>query len=218
MSGVITQYWEKRLEVCKQACIDNNFETYIVENLPAAKTVFFEKIFPKIDVRSVSWGDSLTFLSTGILDELRRDDTLFIVETFSKDLSREVLIEKRREALLVDLFFTGSNAITENGQLVNLDMVGNRVGGITFGPKHVVLFIGRNKVVPNLESAIDRVKNYAAPLNAIRHIGFKTPCIKTGYCHDCKSPDRICNTWVITEKSYPKNRIKIVLINEDEGL
>ena len=102
--------------------------------------------------------------------------------------------------------------------LVNLDMVGNRVAGITFGPRHVVLFIGRNKIVPTLDDAMQRVKNYAAPANAIRHPGLKTPCMKTAVCANCSSPDRICNTWCITEKSFPKGRIKIILINQDLGL
>ena len=97
-------------------------------------------------------------------------------------------------------------------------MVGNRVGAITFGPRTVVLVIGRNKMVKDVAAAMQRIKHYAAPMNAIRHTGWKTPCIKTSFCMDCHSPDRICNTWTITQKSYPKGRIKILLINEDLGL
>jgi MinD superfamily P-loop ATPase len=81
----------------------------------------------------------------------------------------------------------------------------------------VILLIGRNKVVTDLEDAMNRIKNYAAPTNAMR-LDKKTPCVKTSYCEECKSPDRICNVWTITEKSYPKGRIKIVLINQDLGL
>ena len=218
MVDFVKQYWELKLETTKEALIKNNFDCHIAHNRSHAKELFFDQIFPSLDVSTVSWGDSLTFLSTGILEQLQEDSSLTIIETFSKDVNRKVLIEKRREALLVDLFFTGSNAVTQNGQLVNLDMIGNRVGALTFGPKFVVLFIGRNKITKTLEQAMTRVKDYAAPLNAMRHTGFKTPCIKTGICHDCSSPDRICNTWVITEKSYPKKRVKIILINEDEGL
>ena len=118
--------------------------------------------------------------------------------------------------MLVDLFVTGTNAVTESGQLVNLDMIGNRVGAVTFGPKHVIILVGRNKIVPDLESAMFRVQNYAAPVNTMR-LDKKTPCAKTSFCADCKSPDRICNYWTITEKSFPKNRVKIVLINKDMG-
>lgn len=97
-------------------------------------------------------------------------------------------------------------------------MIGNRVGGITFGPKQVVLFIGINKITANLEEAMHRVRTIAAPRNAIRHEGFRTPCHKTGVCMDCNSPDRICNVWTITEKSYPAGRIKVILIGEELGL
>jgi len=81
----------------------------------------------------------------------------------------------------------------------------------------VVVVVGRNKIVPDLEEAMLRIKNYAAPANTVR-LDKKTPCVKTSYCEECKSPDRICNTWTITEKSFPKGRVKVILINEDWGL
>ena len=118
---------------------------------------------------------------------------------------------------MVDLFITGTNAVTETGQLVNLDMLGNRVAALTFGPKNVILFIGRNKLVADVEEAMYRVKSYVAPTNAMR-LDMKTPCVKTSYCEECNSPARICNTWTITEKSLPKGRVKIVLINQDLGI
>lgn len=97
-------------------------------------------------------------------------------------------------------------------------MIGNRVSGITFGPRNVVLFIGINKITLNLEEAMHRIRTIAAPQNAIRHEGLRTPCHQTGICTDCNSPDRICNVWTITEKSYPAGRIKIILINQELGL
>jgi hypothetical protein len=132
-------------------------------------------------------------------------------------IPRAEIIERRRRALLVDLFITGTNAITECGKLVNLDMVGNRVAAIAFGPKNVVILAGRNKIVPDIAGAMSRIMDYAAPINAIRH-EFKTPCVATARCSNCKSPQRLCNTWTITERSFPKGRIKVVLINEDLGL
>jgi hypothetical protein len=114
------------------------------------------------------------------------------------------------------MFFTGTNALLETGVLVNLDMVGNRVAALTFGPRRVVVLAGRNKIVPDLEAAERRIKEYAAPINAVR-LAKRTPCVKTFRCHDCRSPDRICNTWTITEKSFPKARITVVLINQDLG-
>jgi len=157
-------------------------------------------------------------VSSEIIDEVETLPNVRLIKTFEEGVKREEIIERRRQALLVDVFLTGSNAITECGKLVNLDMIGNRVAGITFGPKNVIIVVGRNKIVKGVEEAMKRVKNFAAPLNAIRHPGLKTPCVKTSYCMDCKSPDRICNTWAITEKSYPKGRIKVIIVNEDLGL
>jgi len=214
----LKKIWDFRTEKVKTALEKNNFEVFVARDSEHAHALFFETIYPDLNVTTVSWGDSLTFHATGILANLMEDENLSVITTFDTRVSREEIIERRRQALLADLFFTGTNAVTEKGHLVNLDMVGNRVGGITFGPKYVVLFIGRNKITPDLEHAMARIRRYAAPVNAIRHTGFKTPCAKTGHCHDCSSPDRICNTWVITEKSFPKGRIKIVLINEDGGL
>ena len=118
--------------------------------------------------------------------------------------------------MLVDLFITGTNAVTEKGRLVNLDMIGNRVAAITFGPKNVIIMVGRNKIVADVDEAIERIKTYAAPVNVMR-LEKKTPCLQTGVCQNCKSPERICNAWTISEKSFPQGRIKVILINEDLG-
>jgi hypothetical protein len=181
------KYWELRLKNCKDALNENNFSAFIADT-PA-----------------------------DILPYFREKSAIRLIETFGEQISRAKSMERRREAILTDLFFTGTNAVIESGMLVNLDMIGNRVGGITFGSKFVVIMVGRNKIVSDLEEAMNRIKNYAAPANAIRH-GKKTPCVKTSYCMDCNSPDRICNIWTIHEKSHPKGRIKVILINQDLGL
>jgi hypothetical protein len=211
------KYWELRLKNCKDALEENNFSAFVAETPSDAKKIVIDQILPEIDITSVSWGDSLTLYATGILQYFRKKSEIRLIETFGEKISREKSMERRREAILTDLFFTGTNAVIESGMLVNLDMIGNRVGGITFGPKIVVIMVGRNKIVSNLAEAMNRIKNFAAPANAIRH-GKKTPCVKTSYCMDCKSPDRICNIWTIHEKSHPKGRIKVILINQDLGL
>jgi L-lactate utilization protein LutB len=216
MDKPIENYWETRLTDLKEVLDANNFETFIVESTDAAKSMVLEKIIPKLAPKSVSWGGSITFTATGLYDVLRKRTDLKVLDTFEKNLSPEESLERRRQALLVDLFISGSNAVTEAGQLVNLDMFGNRISGITFGPKNVIVLVGRNKIVPDLEDAMFRIKNYSAPVNAMR-LDKKTPCAKTSVCDDCKSPDRICNTWTITEKSFPKGRVKIILINQDLG-
>jgi len=218
MDNPVAHYWNLRLECCKRALQENDFDVFLADSPIHARDIILNEILPKTAAKTVSWGDSLTLRTTGVMDVLKRNPSFHVLETFDKTLPREELIERRRQALLVDLFFTGTNAVTESGTLVNLDMIGNRVAAITFGPKHVVITVGRNKITPDLDDAMERIKSYAAPVNAIRHPSFKTPCIKTSRCMNCKSPDRICNVWTITEKSFPKGRTKVVLINKDLGL
>jgi hypothetical protein len=215
-------YWQKRLKAVKKALEKNNFEVYLVQNQIEAKDIVLKQILPKTGARRISWGDSMTVIESGIFDELKRRPDLEFLDIFEKGIPLDDFFERRRQALLVDLFFTGTNAVTQKGQLVNLDMLGNRTGGITFGPTHVVIMVGRNKIVPDLEAAMERIKNYSAPANAIRHNAehpeMNPPCVKTASCSNCASPMRICNTWTITEKSFPQGRIKVVLINRDLGL
>ena len=218
MTAIKDKYWQLRLEKCKAALERNKFETFLVADTAEAHRLIMEQLLPAINPRSVSWGDSMTLRATGVLEAIREREEINLIETFAQDTPRELLLERRRQALLVDLFFTGTNALTETGKLVNLDMVGNRVAGIAYGPRQVIITVGRNKLVTEVEEAMARIKNYAAPLNVMRHSGFKTPCGITSYCQDCASPDRLCNTWMITEKSYPPGRIKVVLINQEEGL
>ena len=164
---------------------------------------------------SVAYGGSMT-LATGILDKIAALDGIKLIPSKSPDFPTKRNGIKR-QSLLVDLYLTGTNAVTEDGCLVNLDKVGNRVGALTFGPKRVLVVVGRNKIVPDLDSAMYRIKDYAAPANAMR-LKCKTPCVKTAECADCNSPGRICNTWTITEKSYPKGRVTVILVNDELGL
>jgi hypothetical protein len=210
------QYFDSRLTDLKASLEDNNFEVFIVENGEEAKKLVLDDLLPNIAPGSISWGGSMTFVATGLYNEIKDNPDFDVIDTYDHTLPMEESMDRRRRSLQVDLFFTGTNAITEDGMLVNLDMIGNRIGGLTFGPKSVIVLAGQNKVVPDLESAMERIKNLAAPVNAIR-LKKKTPCAKTSYCDDCKSPDRICNTWTITEKSFPKGRVSIILIKEDLG-
>ena len=216
MEKPIENFWSLRLADLKDVLEANNFEVHIAENVDAAKKIVRE-IVPRTGAKSISWGGSVTYVQTGLYQELKDYPGIEVLDTYEKGVPPEEMLERRRRSLLVDLFVTGTNAVTETGKLVNLDMTGNRVAGITFGPRNVIILVGRNKVVPDIEDAMLRVKNYAAPANAMR-LDKKTPCVKTSICEECRSIDRICNTWTITEKSFPKGRIKIVLINEDLGL
>lgn len=216
MEKPMDHYWLMRLNEVKNALEGNNFQVHVVKNAQEAGDLVARELFPKTSAKTVSWGGSMTLVATGLVEHFQQLQGVEVIDTFEKGLSPEEMYERRRQALLTDLFITGSNAVTETGKLVNLDMYGNRVAAITFGPRNVIILVGRNKIVPDVEDAMMRVKDYAAPVNAIR-LDKKTPCAKTTYCEDCKSPDRICNSWAITDKSFPKGRVQVVLINEDLG-
>jgi hypothetical protein len=217
MQNPVENYWQIRLNDLKKSMEGNNFEVYIAASPSEAKDLVVNTIIPQLSPKSISWGGSITFGKTGIGDIVSKSAGMTIINPYEPGIQPAEAYERRRQALLVDLYFTGTNAITEDGQLVNLDMTGNRVGALHFGPKNVVVVAGRNKIVPDLDDAMTRIKNYAAPINVMR-LDKKTPCLTTSVCQDCKSPERICNVWTITEKSFPKNRIKVLLVNEELGL
>ena len=211
-------YWSLRLEEVRNALEKNNFEAFIAKDTGTAKAIVEDNIIAGLSPKSISWGGSMTFMASGIYDSLKNSKDYEIIDTYDRQrYTQEEVAERRRQALLTDLFITGTNAVTEAGHLVNLDMLGNRVGAITYGPRHVIILVGRNKIVADLDDAMFRIKNYVAPVNAMR-LEMKTPCVKSGRCADCKSPGRICNMWTITEKSFPKGRIKVVMINQDLGI
>jgi len=216
MQKPIDIYWQKRLEAVGKALEANNFEVFIVQTASEARDLVLNTLMPQLAPKVVSWGGSMTIGATGITEAIMKNPALSILDPYEAGLKPDEAYERRRQGLLADLFFSGTNALTEQGQLVNLDATGNRVGAINFGPKNVIVAIGRNKVVSDLDTAMQRIKEYAAPVNAIR-LNRKTPCAETAYCEECKSPGRICNIWTITEKSFPKHRIKIILINQDLG-
>ncbi|MGE4293033.1 MAG: lactate utilization protein [Desulfovibrio sp.] len=216
MSDPVRSYWELRLAETRDALEANNFEAFIVQNGAEARKFVLETLHPALQPASVSFSGSGSIADTGLYEAYMKMENIQVLDTWDKNLAWAEKYELRRQALLVDLFLMGCNAVTEDGLLVNLDMIGNRVGALTFGPRNVVVVAGRNKIVPDVESAMTRIKNFAAPVNTQR-LNMKTPCVKTGRCMDCKSPERICNTWTITEKSFPAGRVKVVLVNEELG-
>jgi L-lactate utilization protein LutB len=217
MDQPIDNFWKARLADLKAALESNNFDVFMADNQEAAYKIVLEELIPQLSPKTISFGGSMTFVDSGLYKQILENSDAEVLDTLDKTLDPKDLYERRRQAMLVDLFITGTNAVTETGQLVNLDMLGNRVGALTFGPKNVLLIIGRNKLVANVDEAMYRIKNFVAPTNAMR-LDMKTPCVKTSYCEECKSPARICNTWTITEKTFPKGRVKIVLINQDLGI
>jgi hypothetical protein len=159
---------------------------------------------------------SMTAVGMGLWEAIAVLPEVNLIDPYRPELSPEEGLELRRQGLTADVMIASTNAITLDGKLVNLDGMGNRVAAMAFGPKKVILVVGMNKVAPDLESAVARVKHYAAPVNAIR-FGVKTPCCETGLCSDCKSPQRICNMWSTIEGHMIKDRIHVKLVGENLG-
>lgn len=165
------------------------------------------------EYQSFAFGGSTTLEQTGLKAFIIENGNNYIERLQS---SEEEKLASERAALNSDIYFAGINAISGDGQLVNIDKRGNRVGAITFGPKKVVLISSIKKITENLDSAIERAKNTAAVKNCER-FKLQTPCIKLGHCMDCESSENICFTTVITKRSYPHNRISVFLIDGDYG-
>lgn len=205
------------LQECAKNLLKHGFEVTIVPTVNAAGERLREEI-KQFSPQTVSYGDSMTVLATGIIEELRVNSELTFHDGFAPNTTWEEQLEKRRQGLISDLFFTGINAITVSGSLHWLDMIGNRIAPLAFGPKKVVLLAGKNKIVATKEEANRRIREIAAPRNVARHPRFKTPCAITGICADCNSAQRICNASLTIERSFPKGRILVILIEEEIGL
>ena len=163
---------------------------------------------------SVSMGGSETIVETGLRAELKNHDYTLINRMAGK--TPEETRKIYGEICASDVFLMSTNAITIDGQLVNIDGRGNRVSFLCFGPQSVIILAGMNKVVSTVEEGINRTRNIAAPPNTVR-LERKTPCAVTGVCGDCLAPDCICGQVVITRHSMVPNRIKVILIGEELG-
>ena len=187
------------------------FEAYYCPNKESAA----QKVLQLIGAEdTVSWGGTMTVDELGIKDALRARGQKLLDRDNAK--SPQEFQEILRGSLTCDTFLMSSNAISADGQLVNIDGTGNRVAALCFGPKQVIVVAGMNKVAGNLEGAVRRAREQAAPANAQR-FDVKTPCAVNGLCADCASPNCICAQVVTTRISKPAGRIKVVLVGEDLG-
>ena len=187
------------------------FEAYYCSDRAAALEKILELI-PQDHV--VSWGGAATVDELGVKEALRQRGQAVIDRDTAKDAQERQQMLK--QALTCDTFLMGSNAISADGQLVNIDGTGNRVAALCFGPTQVVVVAGMNKVAGDLDGAMRRAREVAAPMNAQR-FPLKTPCVANGLCGDCKGPDSICAQIVTTRLCKPAGRIKVVLVGEDLG-
>ena len=164
--------------------------------------------------KTVSWGGCKSAEEIGLIEAVKNGN--YIVLDRSTAETPEERQQIMKQALTCDVFLTGTNAITETGELVNIDGIGNRVAAMTYGPDSVIVIAGMNKLVSNVMDAANRARTTAAPINAQR-FDIKTPCKIDGACHDCNSPDSICSYVVRTRRCKPEGRIKVILVGESLG-
>ncbi len=203
---------EKRNELLAQKVIkglqSRNMTGYYAKDREEAKRIALSLI---PEGSSVTMGGALSAHEVGLVEAVKTGSFRFI---------DRAAFENPREAMLAaydaDWFLSSANAMTEDGVLVNIDGNANRVSCIANGPKHVLFIVGMNKVCSDIDGAMKRARNVAAPINAQR-FGLNTPCAKTGACMNCKSPDTICCQFLITRFSRHKDRIHVILVNDTLG-
>lgn len=203
---------EKKIERTMKALEKNNMSAYLVNSE--------DELFNKIDELLnegdlVSCGGSMTLFETKVIDYLKNGKYNFL-DRHKENLKPEDVKEIYRKSFYADAYFASTNAITENGELYNVDGNGNRVAAMLYGPDKVILVVGVNKIVKDIDEAIKRNKEICAPANAKR-LSSKTPCATTGECMDCLSPDRLCCEYTVIKRQRTAGRMHIIFLNENYG-
>lgn len=213
MKKVREDFWEKRCTTVAEALNKNGFEAEYLATATRAKKKVLSMI-PK--GATIGRCGSTTLTQMGVYEELRRrGHTIF--DPFQTGLSSEEDLAERRKALLSDVLLSSANAVTSDGQIVNVDGTGNRVAATIFGPQKVIMVVGRNKIVSNVEAGLQRIRNIAAPLNA-RRLKRRVPCATLDRCPgDCSSPENMCKAVVILAKQPDMSSITVLLVGEDLG-
>ncbi|APH19329.1 lactate utilization protein [Clostridium botulinum] len=212
MDKNVAWYIKKQVERTIKNLNSRNMEGYYINNIDQLLQKLKE-LLPEGSIVGV--GDSMTLFQTGVIDFLRSKNFNFLdkyQDKLTNDEKREIYIKN----FSADTFICSTNAITESGELYNVDGNGSRVAPMIYGPKQVILIVGINKIVKNIEEAEIRVRSYAAPIDAKR-LNKDTPCTQLGYCVDCKSPNRICNDFVVIRGQFIKGRIKVLILGENLG-
>lgn len=205
-------YYEKQADTIIQNLQKRQIEGFYAPTVEDAE----KKVFSYLtENSSVAFGGSMTLDETGLLTALRHDPNIRLIDRAAASTPEEVK-QVYHDALSADFYLMSTNAITISGELVNIDGTGNRVAALIYGPEHVIILAGMNKVSANIEEAVSRVRNTATPINCER-LHKNTPCAATGACADCLSPDCICNQIAITRRSGVPGRIKVILIGEALG-
>lgn len=203
---------EKKVERVICNLQKNNMDGYFVQDEQELK----EKLQELMNQgETVSVGGSMTLFETGIIDLLRNGKYQFL-DRYKEGLTPEDVEDIYRKTFYADSYVASSNALTEDGELYNVDGTGNRVAAMLFGPKKVIVIVGTNKIVKDAHEAIRRNREISAPANAKR-LNRKTPCAAVGCCMDCQSPERICNEYVLIRRQRARGRIHVIIVNESLG-
>ena len=163
----------------------------------------------------VTCGGSMSLFETGVIEHLKSGRYNYL-DRYKEGLSKEEVTTIYKEAFTCDAYFTSSNAITEDGEIYNVDGNGNRVAAMLYGPDKVTIVCGINKIVKNVPEAIERNKQISGPANTKR-LNKKTPCAKVGYCMNCSSEERICNEYTLIKRQNIKDRINVIFLNKEIG-
>lgn len=212
MDENVKKIMNKKVERTIENLKKNHMPAYFVQDEQEAIEVIKTILSPG---DMVSMGGAMTMFETGIIDFLRNSDYHFM-DRYAEGNTPEDIRDIYVKTFGADGFFTSSNAITEEGELYNVDGNGNRVAAMAYGPKKVIVVAGVNKIVRNIDEAIVRNREVAAPANALR-LDQATPCAHTGKCSDCNSPDRICSTYITMRRQRIKDRIHVIIINKSLG-
>lgn len=205
-------YYEKRGQILVKNLQSRHFEAYYC----ADKEQALEKALELIpEGASVGWGGAMSCEQIGLMQALKAGNYRAMDRSLAK--TPEEREQMMKDMLFADVFLTGANGLSLDGQMVNIDGTGNRLAAICYGPKTILVVAGMNKVEDTLETAITRARTVAAPMNKQRFANV-TPCDVTGSCADCKSEGCICNQILVTRHCRPAGRIKFILVGEDLGM
>jgi L-lactate utilization protein LutB len=204
--------WEKLGETCVKNLKKHGFDAHLVASADEAKKLILGMIS---GYETFGFAGSDTTRSIGVLEELQAAGKT-IYDHWQQGLSREEDLDIRLQQGRSDCFLCSANAVSATGEVVNVDGVGNRTNGMTFGPKKVVVVAGMNKVTQDLDTAVGRIRDVAGPMRA-KSLNMETPCAETGQCSDCNVPQRICRITTILHRKPMLTDVSVVLINEALG-
>jgi len=208
MDASVSWFLEKRAQAAIKALEKNRISAEYL----ADPTKVAGKVMGLIPAgASVATGGSMTLNQTGVMAAVKSFEQVNFIDRWEQGIEPAELKSRLKRGLTADVFLSGVNAVTEQGELVFVDASCTRVAPVLFGPDKVIIVTGCNKIVPDLAYAQQRIRHFVAPANAKR-LGRKTPCAEDGRCHDCASPDRICNATVVIHKQAFANRMHVIFV------